>query len=253
MEFSPVALVTGSGRERLGNQIVRGLAEDGYRVAVHYHQSAESARALVEDLELSGRDAMEVKADISSSVEVGNMVQQVLDRFGRLDVLVNTASIWEQKPLENVTAEDLEKHFNVDLKGTFLCSQIAGLQMCRQESGGAIVMFSDWAISRPYPDHAAYFSVKGAIPTMMRCFARELGQRNPRVRVNCIQPGPVLLPESADAQERAALEASTLVRQVDRPDSIVQAVRYLIGDDFITGVCLPVDGGRSVFAAGEDR
>ena len=83
--------------------------------------------------------------------------------------------------------------------------------------------------------------------------ARELAERNPKVRVNCIQPGPVLLPPDADASERQTLTESTLVRQVDRPDSIVQAVRYLIGDDFITGVCLPVDGGRSIFAQGEDR
>jgi len=83
--------------------------------------------------------------------------------------------------------------------------------------------------------------------------ARELAERNPRVRVNCVLPGPVLLPPQADAEEQAVLLRSTLVQQVDRPDSIVRAVRYLVSDDFITGVCLPVDGGRTIYAAGEDR
>lgn len=253
MSNKSVALITGSGRDRLGSKIASGLAEDGYRVVVHYHHSADGAEALVDELTLAGHDAMSVQADVSNSADVKRMIQQVMDGFGRLDVLVNTASIWEARPLEDVREEDLQKHFDVDLKGTFLCSQLAGLQMIHQPEGGAIVTFSDWAISRPYPGHAAYFSIKGAIPTMTRCLARELADRNPRVRVNCIQPGPVMLPEDADDAERQKLIDTTLVRQVDRPDSIVQAVRYLIGDDFITGVCLPVDGGRSVFAAGEDR
>lgn len=253
MSEAPVALITGSGRDRLGSQIARGLAEDGFRIVVHYHSSSESAEGLVDELTLAGAEAIAIQADVSSEEEVRQMISRVVKHWGQLSVLVNTASVWEQKTLEKVRAADLQKHFDVDLKGTFLCSQWAGLQMAKQASGGAIVTFSDWAIGRPYPGHAAYFSVKGAIPTLTRALARELAERNPKVRVNCIQPGPVLLPPDADASERQTLTESTLVRQVDRPDSIVQAVRYLIGDDFITGVCLPVDGGRSIFAQGEDR
>lgn len=253
MSAKKVALVTGSGRKRLGNHVATGLANDGYQIAVHYHSSQTEANGFVEDLELAGHDAASFQANISRLAEIDRMVDQVLQRFGRIDVLVNTASVWKPIALEDITESDLQQQFDVDLKGTFFCSRRVGLQMVQQASGGAIVNFCDWAIARPYPQHSSYFSVKGAIPTLTRSFARELATRNPNVRVNCIQPGPVLLPEKTDAQEKQYLLDSTLVNQVDRPDSIVNAVRYLVSDTFITGVCLPVDGGRTIFASGEDR
>jgi len=124
--------------------------------------------------------------------------------------------------------------------------------MVRQAEGGVIINFGDWAWERPYPNHAAYFALKGAIPGLTRSLARELAERNPKIRVNCILPGPVLLPPNSDEVEQQQLLQSTLVQQVNRPDAIVRAVRYFIAEDFVTGVCLPVDGGRTIFA-GEDR
>jgi pteridine reductase len=263
----PVALITGSGRRRLGSLIARGLAADGYRIAVHYHQSEAAARELVQELrELSdpansgdptAANALPVAevfpADLRSRAAVQGLVASVVQVFGRLDALVNTASVWRPIPLEEITEQDLQEQFDVDLKGTFFCSQLAGLHMVSQSSGGAIVNFGDWGWERPYPNHSAYFAVKGAIPGLTRTMARELAQRNPKVRVNCILPGPVLLPPDADPEQRETLLASTLVRQVDRPDAIVNAVRYLVDNDFVTGVCLPVDGGRTIYAAHEDR
>lgn len=248
-----VALVTGSGRQRLGNHIARGLAADGHRVAVHYNRSSEAALELVAELRAAGGIAEAFQADIRSVANIERLIAGVVDKWGRLDVLVNTASVWRSIALEAITEQDLQDQFDVDLKGTFFCSQLAGLQMVRQPEGGAIVNFGDWALERPYPQHSAYFAIKGAIPSLTRTLARELAERNPRVRVNCVLPGPVLLPPQTDAEEQAVLLRSTLVRQVDRPDSIVRAVRYLVSDDFITGVCLPVDGGRTIYAAGEDR
>lgn len=247
-----VALVTGSGRRRLGNHIVRGLVSDGFHVAVHYHRSAAEAQALVAELDANGGTAAAFSADLRSRDAIVELVGQVVAKYGRLDVLVNTASVWKPIPLEAITEQDLQEQFDVDLKGTFFCCQLAGLQMVRQPEGGSIVNFGDWAWERPYPDHAAYFALKGGIPSLTRSLARELAERNPKVRVNCILPGPVLLPPNADEVERQQLLASTLVHQVDRPDSIVRAVRYLISDEFVTGVCLPVDGGRTIYA-GEVR
>jgi pteridine reductase len=248
-----VALITGSGRRRLGNHIARGLAADGYHIAVHYRSSQDEAQQLVQDLQQEGVESAAFQADLAKGPQIRQMMDDVLKKFGRLDALINTASVWQAIPLEKITEQDLQNQFDVDLKGTFLCSQMAGLQMVQQETGGAIVNFGDWAVERPYPDHAAYFAVKGAIPVLTRALARELGQRNPRIRVNCILPGPVLVPPDADDEERKTLLDSTLVRQVDRPDSIVNAVRYLIRETFVTGVCLPVDGGRTIFAANESR
>ena len=176
------------------------------------------------------------------------MIDQTLATFGRLDTLVNCAATWRSKRLEEVTAADVRHYFETNTLATFLCSQQAGLAMVRQPEGGCIVTIGDWAIARPYLNYAAYFPSKGAIPTLTRCLAVELGSRNPAVRVNCILPGPVLLPpELPEAERRQAINA-TLVKREGRPENIAQAVLFFLDNDFVTGVCLPVDGGRTVFA-----
>jgi pteridine reductase len=120
--------------------------------------------------------------------------------------------------------------------------------MVRQPEGGCIITFGDWALARPYVGYAAYFLSKGAVPALTRTLAVELGTRNPRVRVNCIMPGPVMLPlELTEAQRRQAIDA-TLVKHEGTPGNVAQAVLFLIDNDFVTGACLPVDGGRTVFA-----
>jgi pteridine reductase len=120
--------------------------------------------------------------------------------------------------------------------------------MVAQPSGGCIINLGDWAEIRPYPDYSAYFPSKGGISVLTRNFAVELGLRNPNIRVNAILPGPVLLPEDLPQAERNEVIASTLVKREGRPENVAQAVLALIENDFITGVCLPVDGGRSVYA-----
>jgi pteridine reductase len=120
--------------------------------------------------------------------------------------------------------------------------------MVRQAEGGCIINFGDWAEARPYLNYAAYFPSKGAIPTLTRCLAVELGSRNPRVRVNCILPGPVMLPPDLPEAERKQAIDATLVKHEGRPENVAQAVLSLIDNDFVTGVCLPVDGGRTVYA-----
>jgi pteridine reductase len=177
-------------------------------------------------------------------------LQQALERFGRIDVLVNCAAIWQSKRLEDVTAADVRIHFETNLLGTFLCCQHAGLAMVQQAEGGCIVTLGDWAESRPYLNYAAYFASKGAIPTLTRTLAVELGTRNPRVRVNCILPGPVFLPADLPEAERREAIAATLVQREGRPENIAQAILYLIDNDFVTGDCLRVDGGRTMFARG---
>jgi pteridine reductase len=192
------------------------------------------------------------QADVSQESEVDRMFQTLAARFGRLDALVTTASIWEPMKLEDVTAEHVLRSFQVNTLGTFLCARRAGLMMVDQVEGGAIVTVGDWAIKRPYLHHSAYFLAKGAIPSLTRSLAVELAERNPKVRVNCIHPGPVLFPPDASQEEQHAMRQSTLVRMANCPESIGHAVQFLIENPFVTGVCLPVDGGRSVFA-GEQR
>jgi pteridine reductase len=176
------------------------------------------------------------------------MIEQVLGRFGRLDVLVNCAASWRSKRLEEITAADMRGYLETNTLGTFLCCRQAGLAMVRQPEGGSIITFGDWATARPYVNYAAYFPSKGAIPTLTRTLAVELGTRNPHVRVNCILPGPVLLPPDLPAAEREQAINATLVKREGRPENIALAVLHFIENDFLTGVCLPVDGGRSIYA-----
>ncbi len=241
-----VALITGSGKRRVGNAVAEALAARGYSVALHYNRSAEDARESVSLMRKGGTHAEAYQADVSKEDEVDRMFKQVENDFGRLDVLVTAAAIWQSKPLEEVTADDVRRHFEINALGTFLCCRRAGLIMVKQPEGGAIVTIGDWAIERPYPHYAAYFPSKGAIPTMTRTFAVELARRNPAVRVNCILPGPVMLPEDLAEHEVKGAIAGTLLKRAGRPENIAHAVLFLVENDYVTGVCLPVDGGRTI-------
>ena len=239
-----VALVTGSGKKRIGAVVADVLAQRGYAIAVHYRTSAIEADEMAAALRTHGVEVHTFPADLADEVAVKQLIDAVLARFGRIDVLVNCAAIWEAKRLEDVTAADVRRHFDVNVLGTFLCSQHAGLAMVKQPEGGLIVNLGDWAEARPYANYAAYFPSKGAVSAMTRSFAVELAGRNQNVRVNCILPGPVMLPPDLSEEERWEAIAGTLVKRVGSPDHVARAVLSFLDNDYITGVCLPVDGGR---------
>jgi pteridine reductase len=171
------------------------------------------------------------------------MIDRVRRHFGRLDALVNSAATWSPTPLEDVMADDVRRFFEVNTLSTFVCCQHAGLIMAEQDQGGAIVNIGDWAVERPYRGYSAYFVSKAVIPTLTRMFAVELA---PKVRVNAVLPGPVLLPESVSVEERRRAIEGTLHQRPGKPENVAKAVAALLENDFITGVCLPVDGGRTL-------
>jgi pteridine reductase len=243
-----VALVTGSGRQRVGWHVADALADTGYDLVVHFRTSATEAAETARHLESKGAAVLTVAADLTDEVAVKQLVARTLERFGRIDALVNCAAAWKAKRLEDVIATDVRGFFEVNTLGTFLCCQHVGLAMVRQAEGGAIVNIGDWAVARPYVNYAAYFPSKGAVPALTRALAVELGVRNPRVRVNCILPGPVLLPPDLPEAERQVSIAGTLVKREGKPQHLAQAVLFLLANDFITGVCLPVDGGRTIYS-----
>ena len=245
---SKIALITGSGKKRVGQHVAEALAERGWSIAVHYRSSAAEAAETVTGLQKLGVEAAAFQADLSDEQAVKKLVADALVRFGRLDALVNCAAIWQRKRLEDVTAADVRRHFEINTLGTFLCCQHVGLAMVAQPDGGCIVNFGDWAEVRPYLNYAAYFPSKGAVTTMTRSLAVELASRNPRVRGNCILPGPVMLPPDLSAEERQHSIAGTLVQREGSPRNIALAVLHFLENDFVTGACLPVDGGRSVYA-----
>jgi pteridine reductase len=248
---SPVALVTGAGR-RVGNALAIELAEAGYRVVLHANRSRDLADATARKLNsrrgVQDTVAIVLSADLRDEGATREMIAAARDHFGRIDALVNNAAIWESKPLELTTAADVRRHFEINTLATFVCCQEAGLIMVEQPQGGAIVNVGDWAIARPYRDYAAYFVAKGSIPTLTRTFAVELGLRNPRVRVNAILPGPILLPDAMSDGERQATIEATLAKREGNPHDVARAVLFLLESTFITGDCIHVDGGRRIFA-----
>lgn len=244
---SPVALITGSGRRRVGHVIAEYLAERSWAIALHYHSSRDEALQSRDELRAAGVRCEAWQADVTDADAVERLVSEVHRHFGHVDALVTTSSIWSTVPFEEITADDLRKNFDVNTLGTFLTARAAGLIMTEQPNGGAIVTIGDWAIARPYLHHAPYFLAKGAIPTLTRVLALELGHRNPKVRVNCIHPGPVMFPPGTSEDEQDELRQSTLVKDGDCPETVAQAVEFFINNRFVTGTCLPVDGGRHMF------
>ncbi|MFN0018553.1 MAG: SDR family NAD(P)-dependent oxidoreductase [Pirellulaceae bacterium] len=242
----PVALVTGSGSKRVGNVVARALAACGFHLVLHANRSVQEAKETANDVRRAGGQAIALTADLTNESAARKLVDDAHQHFGRLDVLVNCAAIWRPVPLEKVTADEVRRNFEINTLATFLCSQQAGLIMAAQPTGGVIINIGDWAVARPYLNYAAYFPSKGAIPALTRDLAVELAARNPRVRVNAILPGPVMLPPDLPQTERDNSIAGTLVKREGLPENIAHAVLFLIENDFVTGVTLPVDGGRTI-------
>ena len=198
---------------RVGRAIVRELAQIGYQVAIHANTSLDQAQQLVAELAGQGHVAAAFGADLRNEDATRAMIDRVHRHFGRLDGLVNNAAAWSPTPLDDVGADDVRRFFDVNTVSTFVCCQHAGLIMAEQLTGGAIVNIGDWAIERPYRDYSAYFASKAAIPTLTRVFAVELA---PRVRVNAVLPGPVLLPEELPATVRERAIAGTLLQRAGK-------------------------------------
>lgn len=245
----PVVLVTGSGAPRVGQAIVRHFAKHGCDVVLHANTSVDAADSCA--AEISSQHSVRThvaQGSLHDAATAKAVVNSAIAKMGRLDILVNSAAIWSPTPLDDVTDEEMRRYFDVNSIGTFFCARAAGQHMADRPSGGAIINMGDWATMRPYLDHAAYFPSKGSIEVMTRSLAVELGRRNPRVRVNCVKPGPVLLADDVDQDVIRSLADSTLAGRVGTPEDVAHAVRMLCENTFITGVCLAVDGGRSIFA-----
>jgi pteridine reductase len=242
----PVALVTGSGAPRVGNTILRTFAQRGYRCAVHANRSRAQAEETARELAELGVETIVLLADLTDIAALHRMLDDAWSHFGRLDVLVSAAAIWERKRLEDVTADDVRRHFEINTLALFEGARYAGLRMAAQVQGGVIINVGDWAVARPYLDYAAYFPSKGAIGALTRSLAVELASRNPQVRVNAVLPGPVMLPATLTEAERHEALAGTLVKREGSPQHVADAVVLLAENDFITGECLVVDGGRTI-------
>ncbi|WP_372894365.1 SDR family oxidoreductase [Stieleria sp.] len=246
---APVALITGSGAPRVGREIATELARNGCRIALHANTSVDAAGQAADELTRRYQsNTIVTQGSLEDDGVPQRLVDETVTAFGRLDILVNSAAIWSPTPIEEVTAAEMRRYFEINTVAAFLCARAAADVMSDQTTGGSIVNLGDWATVRPYLDHAAYFPSKGAIDVMTRSLAVEFASRNAAIRVNCVKPGPVLLADEVPDQQRLKLCASTLTGGIGTAGHVAHAVRFLCENTFVNGVCLPVDGGRSIYS-----
>ena len=244
----PVVWVTGSGARRVGRTVAIHFAAHGYDIALHARQSIAEGAEGAQEILARGGDSLLTVGDVSDMEAMKRAVDGIQTKFGRLDALVHCAAIWDWKPLEATTVDDVRRQFEVNTLGAYVVSHCAGLQMVEQPNGGSITLIGDWAVSRPYCDFSAYFVGKGAIETLVRTMAVELATRNPSIRVNGLLPGPVMLDDSISVEAAERIRQSSLLKKQGTPEHVATAAYFLSTHEFITGVCIPVDGGRTIWA-----
>lgn len=237
-----VVLVTG-GAKRVGRAIAVALARRGARIAFSYRTSAQDARATMQALEQAGADALAVRADLSNGQEVKRLVDRVDRRFGRLDVLINSAANFDRAPFESLSERDWDHALDANLKGPFLCALYAS-RLMKRHGGGKIINFADWAGVRPYRDYLPYCVSKAGVIGLTSALAKELA---PAIQVVAIAPGPILPPSGMSASARARVAARVPLKRWGGPQDIVNTVLFLIeGTDFMTGSVVFVDGGQLI-------
>jgi NAD(P)-dependent dehydrogenase (short-subunit alcohol dehydrogenase family) len=239
-----VVLLTGA--RRVGAAVAEAVAGRGADVAITYNRSRDDAEATAKTVRAAGRRALVVQADVSKEDACDAMIRDVEREFGRLDVLLNMASLYESVPFDNLTPKEFDRQLGVDLRGSFLASR-AAVPLMRRHGGGRIINFADWvaASGRPrYKGYVAYYVAKAGVKALTEALALELAAD--QILVNAIAPGPILAPPGTSAEEHAAVEKATPLGRWGGPGEIAKAVLALIDSDFITGETIRVDGGRHV-------
>lgn len=239
-----VAIVTGSARG-IGAAIARRLAADGAKVVVNYSKSRKPADEVVEAIKQAGGEAMAVQADISDPQAIIKLFAETKKAYGKLDILVNNAAVMERQFLADVTAESIDRHLGLNVRGYLLCAKAAAEVM---PEGGCIINIAS-AISRmAYPGAVVYTATKGAIDVMTRVLAAELGPKG--IRVNAVAPGSTRTdmngPASGKTKEEEMQEIElTALRRIGEPEEIADAVAFVCSEDarWVTGAWLDVSGG----------
>ena len=237
-----VVLLTGA--KRVGAAVATAVAERGADVALSYNRSSAEADETAAAVRALGRRALTARADLGDPAACDAMVASVGREFGRLDVLVNMASVYQAVPFDQFDLAAWEKQLGVDLRATFLCSR-AVVPLMRKHGGGRIVNFSDWlpASGRPrYKGYLGYYVAKAGVKALTEAMALEVSAD--QILVNAIAPGPILAPPGTTDAESEGVEKATPLGRWGGPGEIVKAVLALIDSDFITGETIRVDGGR---------
>jgi 3-oxoacyl-[acyl-carrier protein] reductase len=240
-----VAVVTGASKG-IGAAIARHLADEGAAVVVNYSSSKEGAERVVAAIVGNGGKAVAVQADVAKQADIRRLFAEAKKAFGRLDVLVNNAGIYEFAPLEAITAEHFHKLFDLNVLGLILATQEAAKHF--GPDGGSVVNVSSIVSTLAAPNASVYSATKAAVDAVTRSLAKELGPR--RIRVNSINPGMVetegwRAAGLAESEMRRQTEANTPLGRIGRPDDIAPAAVFLASPDsgWITGETMYLAGG----------
>jgi len=239
----PVVLVTGAAR-RVGAAIARTLHAAGYDLALHCRNSRAELDSLIGDLELQrGSSTLALQAELANVEALPDLVNDTIDRFGRLDGLVNNASAFFPTALESVTAQQWDELFASNARAPFFLAKAAAPHL--RERAGAIVNLLDIYAQRPLPGYSVYCMAKAAQAAMTEALAHELG---PQVRVNGVAPGAVMWPENGTSYaNKDEIIARTPLKRAGTADDVARTVLWLLRDaGFVTGQIVRVDGGRSL-------
>jgi NAD(P)-dependent dehydrogenase (short-subunit alcohol dehydrogenase family) len=235
------ALITGAGA-RIGRALALRLAREGYAIGAHYRSSEKAVASLIDEIEARGGHARGFHVDLARPEAADHLAGAALAEWGRIDLLINNASVWTPVSLDALTPEKVDRILAVNLRSPFLLSVRLGRAMV-QAGGGGIIHILDAAIDRPRSEYLAYAATKAGLAATTRGLASALA---PTVRVNAVAPGPVLLPEATKLEQAEAIRRTVPLARIGKPEDVVGAVLYLLDAPYVTGTTLTVDGGRSI-------
>jgi NAD(P)-dependent dehydrogenase (short-subunit alcohol dehydrogenase family) len=233
------ALITG-GAHRVGKAITMALAQGGANVIINYYSSAGPAEETVAEARALGVDAIAVQADVADVDQVNALVATALDRFGTVDILINSASLWRKTPFPMKDLTDWHRVTSILIDGSLYCANAIAPKML-ERGEGEIVNIVDMSAWKPWRGFAAHTVGKAALLALTRQLALELA---PAVQVNAVAPGPVLPAPDSDEQQVAVTAERTLKKRWGTADDVADAVMFLVRADYITGEVIVVDGGE---------
>lgn len=237
-----VAIITGASRG-IGRSLAEELAQSGAKVIINYANSAEKAREVVATIVQKGGEAVAVQAHVSKIKEVERLFTESLHHFGKIDILVNNAGVMHTIPLRDVTEEEFDLHFSINVKGTYFACQQALKHM---EPNGKIVNFSTSVAGMMFPGYSLYAATKGAVEQITRQLSKEFGQKN--ITINTVSPGPTnteLFMNGKSPEQLENLKRLNAFGRFGETEDIAKVVAFLVSDDarWITGQTIRVNGG----------
>ncbi len=242
MQQDRVALVTG-GAVRVGRAISRALGEAGYRLVVNYHSSSPAADEFVGELTAAGIEAITVRADVRDREQVEELMSTAAERYGRLDLVVNNAAVFDERPFLEVDDALWRDTLDVNLNGAFYVARSAA-RMMSAAGGGRIINICGTAGVGPVGDYAPYCVAKAGLDMLTRCMAQALA---PEIQVNGVAPGTVMFPENTSEEHRRRVIAQIPGGAIGRPEDVADAVCFVAeAPDYLTGAIITVDGGTSL-------